>query len=180
MGVGGYFTPSAIRGPHSHPLAEGWNGAGWRVIPPDPAPDSELGFVSCAAAVRCMATGSFDFLTAVSTRPLTEAWQAGQWHILRISGPRIPGFFPFGVSCGSARNCIAVGSTNTARTDRPGAEQWNGRTLRALPVPQPVSRHLNGISCATPRRCIAVGDTRRATLAELWNGKNWQVLPAQP
>ncbi len=186
MAVGSYFIPSAVRGPHSHTLAEAWNGAGWRVIrtpTPDRAPDSELGFVSCAAAARCLATGSFDFLTAASSRPLTEAWQAGRWHVLRISGPRIPGFFPLGVSCGSASSCIVVGSIDVGY-GRPAAERWNGRTLRALPVPRPRSGNLNGISCATPRRCIAVGNYHTAgteyPAAERWNGKNWRVLPAQP
>lgn len=185
MAVGSYFTPSAVRGPHPHTLAAAWNGAGWRVIgtpTPDRAPDSELGFVSCATAARCLATGSFDFLTAASSSPLTEAWQAGRWHVLRISGPRIPGFL--GVSCGSASSCIAVGGTPLAGTERPAAERWDGRTLRPLPVPRPGSGNLNGVSCATPRSCIAVGSTILAgteyPAAERWNGKTWRVLPAQP
>ena len=124
-----------------------------------------------------MATGSFDFLTAVSTRPLTEAWQAGRWRAVAITGQRLKGFFPSGVSCWSASRCVAVGGT-LGRTERPGAELWNGRALRAMPVPRPSRGNLNGISCPAPSRCVAVGVARRGTLAELWNGKTWQVLPA--
>lgn len=181
MAVGDYVYPLGDNAPPGLAFAEAWDGTRWLVLDvptPDGAPASELGRVSCASATRCMATGSFDFLTAVSTHPLTEVWEAGRWRALKITGVRLKGFFPFGDSCGSASSCIAVGSTIAARTDRPGAELWNGRALRELPVPRPASGGLNGVSCATPRRCIAVGDTRRAILAELWNGKNWQVLPA--
>jgi hypothetical protein len=181
MAVGDFLYPLGDNAPPGLAMAETWNGTRWRVInapTPGRAPDSELGRISCATAARRMATGSFGFLTAVSTRPLTELWKAGRWRVLRMTGPRIPGFFGFGVSCGSATSCIAVGSTLLARHSRPGAERWDGRTLRALLVPQPVSGDLNGVSCTAPTGCMAVGDTGRATLAELWNGTRWQLLRA--
>ena len=131
-----------------------------------------------ADSISILVTGSSTVGDACAVNPACDL--DAQLDGLRNSGARILGFFPFGVSCGSASSCIAVGSTIAARTDRPGAERWNGRALRALPVLQPLSGQLNGVSCVTPGRCIAVGDTRRATLAELWSGKNWQVLPAQP
>jgi len=180
MAVGAYVYPFGHNAPPGLAFAEAWDGISWRLIDvptPDRAPDSELGRVSCPAATRCLATGSFDFLTAVSARPLTEAWQAGRWRAVAITGQRLKGLFPSGVSCWSASRCVAVGGT-LGRTERPGAELWNGRTLRALPVPRPARGNLNGISCPAPSRCVAVGVARRGTLAELWNGKTWQVLPA--
>jgi hypothetical protein len=180
MAVGDFIYPHGHNGPPGLAMAETWDGTRWRVIDvptPDRAPDSDLAHISCATAARCMATGGFNFLTAVSERPLTELWKAGRWRVLRVTGPRIRGFFPLGVSCGSAKNCIAVGSASLAHP-RPGAERWNGRRLRALPVPAPASGDLNGVSCNAPTRCIAAGDTRDSTLAELWNGTRWQVLPA--
>ncbi len=181
MAVGAYPYPFGHNAPPGLAFAEAWDGTGWRVInvpTPDRAPDSELGRVSCPAATRCLATGSFGFLTAVSTRPLTEAWQAGRWRPVPITGPGLKGFFPSGVSCGSAGSCLAVGAITAAQADRPGAELWNGRTLRALPVPRPARGNLNAISCPEPSRCVAVGVARRGTLAELWNGRTWRLLPA--
>jgi len=179
MAVGDYLYPAGHNAPPGLAFAEAWDGTSWRLIKvptPDRAPDSELGRVSCVSATRCLATGSFGFLTAVSTRPLIEAWQAGRWRVVSITGRQQNRFFPFGAACRSAISCIAVGATVTAGTDRPGAEIWNGRTLRLLPVPQPAEGSLVGISCPKPRRCVAVGSTRRGALAELWDGRTWRVM----
>jgi hypothetical protein len=180
MAVGDYRYPAGHNAPPGLALAEAWDGTSWRLIKvptPNRAPDSELRRVWCVSATRCLAIGSFDFLTAVSTRPLTETWQADHWRLISITGPTLNRLFPADVACRSASNCILVGATVTAGADRAGAEIWNGRTLRLLPVPQPPESHLAGISCPSPRRCIAVGTARRGQLAELWNGTTWRVLP---
>src|SRR5215467_1601675 len=107
------------------------------------------------------------FLTSVSTRPLIEARQADRWRLVSIIGSRLNRLFHADLACRSANTCILVGATVTAGADRPGAEIWNGRTLRLLPAPQPPESNLAGISCPSPRRCIAVGTARRGQLAEL-------------
>jgi len=180
MAVGHYLYPAGHNAPPGLAFADAWDGTRWRLIKvptPDRAPDSELGRVWCVSATRCLATGSFDFLTAVSGRPLIEAWQPDRWRPVSITGSRLNRLFPAGVACRSASSCILVGDMVKAGADHPGAEIWNGRALRLLPVPQVSEGSLAGISCPSPRRCVAVGSARRGQLAELWNGKTWRVLP---
>ena len=93
-----------------------------------------------------------------------------------------------GVSCVTARNCLAVGIDYNALKGLGGplAEAWNGTTWRTVGVKLPqgaTAGTLVGVSCVSAARCVAVGsfyDKDRAkefALADAWNGKAW--TPAQ-
>lgn len=96
----------------------------------------------------------------------------------------------FGVSCVTAKNCLAVGAEWNAlkRADGPLAETWNGTTWRMAGVrlPRGATRGiLFGVSCVSATRCVAVGSygtgsSSEFALADIWNGKAWTParLPA--
>src|ERR1700744_3725273 len=89
-----------------------------------------------------------------------------------------------GVSCVSARACIAVGQTGTG-TGAP-AMGWDGRRWKVASVPAPVGTEpysLEAVSCTSDAACIAVGNYRNGVIlqepwAVRWNGVSWSLLPA--
>jgi hypothetical protein len=91
-----------------------------------------------------------------------------------------------GVSCRTARNCLAVGYD--VETGGPLAEAWNGARWRTVSVKLPpgwVAGTLSGVSCAAVARCVAVGfydkGGREFALADTWNGTAWTLaLPPAP
>jgi hypothetical protein len=98
-----------------------------------------------------------------------------------------------GVSCLTARDCLAVGFDANALNGAGGplAEVWNGTRWRTIGVTLPAgatSGILPGVSCvAAARRCVAVGQCDKGignqfALADTWNGKAWTLaqLPAPP
>jgi hypothetical protein len=83
-----------------------------------------------------------------------------------------------GVSCPSARACIAVGGIAPFSGFTGAiAEYWNGRKWAVQPVPRVKNGALYGVSCLSARDCIAVGYGASGTLAERWNGRKWVVQP---
>jgi hypothetical protein len=95
-----------------------------------------------------------------------------------------------GVSCVTARNCLAVGVDYAALKGWGGplAETWNGATWRTVGVKLPpgaTAGVLRGVSCVSAGRCVAVGSYdkgpgRSFALAGAWNGRQWALarLPA--
>ena len=171
-------------------LAERWNGASWRAqIIPGPGRSIGTGFaaVSCSAATACTAAGSYDTASHLG-RPVAAAWGGTSWH--RQATPARAGASVNnglgGVSCASARTCIAVGnSTATTGESTTLAERWDGSRWRIQPSPVPagtVSAGLSGVSCPSPRACTAVGEffstpLRQQALAERWDGSTWRIQP---
>jgi hypothetical protein len=169
-------------------LAERWNGTTWLVRAiPGPSGSIGTGFaaVSCSAATACTATGSYDAPSNLG-RPVTAAWHGTSWHPqatpARAGASAANGLV--GVSCTSARTCIAVGfSTATTGESTTLAERWDGGHWRIQPSPVPagtVAAGLSGVSCRLPRACTAVGEfsssgQRQLALAERWDGTHWRV-----
>lgn len=94
----------------------------------------------------------------------------------------------YGVSCTSARRCVAVGDRTAGKAGnyRPLAELWNGTRWRVVPMPGPatlVRTHLSQVSCESPRSCVAVGyhygSRGIADLAERWNGSRWRIIESR-
>jgi len=96
-----------------------------------------------------------------------------------------------GVSCLSAKDCVAVGERLVANVGSfPLAEQWNGKNWRVLPVKLPAGSkdeaNLSAVSCR-PGGCVAVGGYAPihdlyagpgavpAVLVESWNGTRWSL-----
>jgi len=171
-------------------LAERWNGTTWRAqVIPGPGRSISTGFsaVSCSAPTACTAAGNYDTTSHLS-RPVAAAWGGKNWH--RQATPARAGASAanglVGVSCASARTCIAVGySTATTGESTTLAESWDGSRWRIQPSPVPagtVSAGLSGVSCLSPRACTAVGQffssaQRELPLAMRWDGTAWRIQP---
>src|SRR5262249_15246735 len=93
-----------------------------------------------------------------------------------------------GISCTRRSFCMAVGSV-MSRNHLPceSAAAWNGTRWRAFPDLNPCGVEPFGftrVSCVSASMCLAVGanidgdNKEPATVAEAWNGKEWQVLAA--
>jgi len=169
----------------------------WSIQPtPDPAggSDSVLSAVSCATSRLCIAVGYFTNVAGAGVT-LAERWTGSSWRIeptANVTGATSS--LLFGVSCPSARSCVAVGSvTDIAGVTRPLAERWNGAAWSIQRTPSPArgggagASYLAGVSCTSRTACTAVGysgnsvGTRGATLAERWNGTRWTIeRPAEP
>jgi hypothetical protein len=165
LAVGGYADALGRK----HSLAEEWNGRRWRILPG--AGGTGLSGVSCTSTKFCLAVGS-----------PAQRWDGRRWTATRT--PR--GLRLVGISCTRRSFCMAVG----AGFSRDGlacesAAAWNGARWRAFPALNPCADDGNtftGVSCVSAAMCLAVGDNLSndakspMTLAEAWNGKNWQVL----
>jgi hypothetical protein len=85
-----------------------------------------------------------------------------------------------GVSCRSARACMAVGGLFAERWS---GLRWSVDGVAVPPLSDPRRDFLGGVSCASPRACMAVGtayptlsanaDYLYSALAEVWNGSSW-------
>jgi hypothetical protein len=118
--------------------------------------------------------------------PLAESWNGSSW--TAQAQPPLPtggteGRF-LGVSCSSARTCIAAGVYNNGSSGTPNralAEIWNGTgwTVQATPsLSNTRVSGFNGVSCSHAGPCTAVGYLNRGrlqALAEHWNGTSWSV-----
>jgi hypothetical protein len=200
----GYFTDAANV---QVPLAEVWNGSGWRIqntsTPIDGSrfpsagvpcaspsgmcpPQDQLTDVSCTSPKACTAVGYFTNAAFVQVT-LAERWNGTGWNIENTPNPVGGTQVAFsGVSC-AAGGCTGVGSY-TSRTGRLTAlaERWrNGRwSIAGLGSPRGWHRSsLAGVSCSSPKDCQAVGFVSVRTghespLVERLTGRRWSTVPA--
>jgi hypothetical protein len=154
------------------PLAESWNGVSWRDVAAA-GRGLDLSAVSCPAAGLCLAAGGIG----------VERWNGVGFKLLAAAAKvPVPRFRS--ISCTSASFCVAVGTQAGSGAEGVLAESWNGKALRALPVPSPagaLQANLSGVSCVSRADCIAVGSYEPSTndfspLAEAWNGSAWRML----
>lgn len=171
-------------------LIQTWNGKSWSTVAPK-APTGALSAtllgVSCTSTTACVAVGVYLNPSGFGV-PLAERWNGRTW--TPSAPPRAAGssFGQLnGVSCTSAKSCVAVGSFGTATGAAALAESWNGSkwTLSRPPAPKgSVVADLNKVSCRSSSYCIAVGSSSTNTadfaLAERWNGRSWSRLSVQP
>jgi hypothetical protein len=184
VGYVGPFEPSSS--PYEGTLVERWNGAKWLVqhTPTLGTGNSSLSGVSCVSPTDCTAVGSHDPGGFTGSPPnygvksLVERWNGKRWSIQPTpqSGGRLGG-----VSCASARSCVAVGPGLCpwwhfdvfclgVRWPGPLVERWNGQRWSIEPTADP----LTAVSCTSPTACTAVGP---ANMAERWNGATWSMEP---
>lgn len=173
-------------------LAEAWNGTAWSLTPSvnkgSGVNGSVLIGVSCTAATACVAVGSYSDAAQIY-RTLGESWNGRTWTVIPTPDAGQPSGNNSlnGVSCVSARACLAVGWYQRARhgVQQTLAESWNGTSWTVVPTPDAGGAHsvnvLTDVSCASARSCAAVGyyisGPNYRTLAESWNGKTWSVVP---
>jgi hypothetical protein len=177
------------------PLVELWNGRDWSVMTtptPEGTRPSSLDAVSCSSATSCVAVGIYGDDSTNST-PLAEVWNGHGWSIESpesVTLPQIPcdgchlSQHPhtvdfLGVSCVSARSCIAVGRWLRNSSAGPLAGRWNGHRWSVNAWYDGSLHGANGfddVSCATATACTAVGNENGGqTLAERWNGRGWRT-----
>ncbi len=162
--------------------AEQWNGQVFRAVNLG-KPDGGLNGITCGSPKSCMLI--FPRLDG----PEVQSWSGGtKWHVWAKAtnvcfGP--PGA-PCGlaeVSCGSATNCVAVGTTQYkfSSDQKPSSVIWNGKSWSFSQPPgvgDPAA--MNAVSC-TGQFCLAVGggwaDFLQGTIAiaATWNAatKTW-------
>lgn len=186
--AGSYFAASG----NESTLVEGWDGRSWRVhSSPDVAgaEDSTFASVSCSSTRACMAVG-YTVSPSGATSSLAEAWNGNAWIITKTLNPPGRTSRPWveldGVSCPRTGACVATGNLGLSNADPYVAlsEIWNGTRWRISTPTRPKGTSkspLTGVSCWTPTSCMAVGfktsRSRTTTLAEIWNGTLWKVLP---
>jgi hypothetical protein len=185
LAIGDYF----LKNDNTGALAESWNGKTWTAARP-PVPhgtaSAALSGVSCVTSAHCVATGEYTRLNGTSAG-LVETWTGRAWAAVSVGLPAggVDGDLD-GVSCVSAKSCVAVGSYDNAASDTVAlSESWNGRTWTASKPPAPagtIASALQGVSCLTPANCVGVGwyakrDSGSFVLAEWWNGRKWTVAP---
>lgn len=166
------------------PLAESWNGTAWTIQQvPSPAGGTNivLDSVSCISLSTCTAVGNYASSGALVG--LAERWNGTTW---AIQATPAGDDTLYGVSCGSATACTAVGDSHSF----PGglsalAESWRDGTWKVQRTPflPGVFTSLYGVSCRSPRACAAVGGYTTGSglavpLAEAWNGTAWTLQAA--
>ncbi len=178
--------------PRQLPEVDEWDGNAWSNGPvPTPPRYEALSFdaVSCASPEWCVGVGSASDSALGGDQAKIAWWNGARWsvqtnpHFLRSTALS-------GVSCPSARFCLAVGAkysnehTGSVDFDHPEVEMWNGATWSrirppvstGLPSPSPTPA---GVSCLSARFCVVVGLGTVDTAAQVWNGSDWstETLP---
>jgi len=188
VAVGTQFVTGSVG---SKTLVERWNGHDWLIsTSPNPAGARmvSLHAVSCTSTLDCAAVGS-DTTPAGSLQTLIERWNAKTWSVVASPSQGVAlGGELLGVSCSSAKNCVAVGEDHGyTQKGLAVAERWNGTTWSVVaPVSDNQSvNHLSGVSCTSTTDCVAVGYVQYyspdpfgglLTRVERWNGKKWSIL----
>jgi hypothetical protein len=162
--------------------AERWDGTSWSLETPVSMSGTNADFltaVSCRSAENCVAVGSAqDQELNVTSVPISESWDGTSWTLHTAPMPQGADYATFrGVSCPSAEQCAAAGST----PDEGLVEGWDGMSWSLQVAPTSVTGA--GVSCASSRACMMVGPGN-ANLggplgAEAWDGSSWtsQTLP---
>jgi hypothetical protein len=192
IAIGSYLLPNDNfpESDDTGTLAESWNGKTWTAArPPTPAgaTSAALSGVFCATAAVCVATGVYTRADGTSAG-LAESWNGKKWTEVPVTLPTgSAGADLNGVSCASAKSCVAVGSYGNAVSGKVAAlaESWNGKTWRVSKPPAPagnLAATLEGVSCVSLTDCAAVGSYTLPSgypigLAESWNGKKWTEGP---
>jgi len=88
----------------------------------------------------------------------------------------------YGVSCVSAKSCLAVGQDRNVA--RPIAQTWNGTAWQTVTVKLPTAAtggSFGHVTCTSATHCLAAGFYRNSggtqfPLADIWNGKTWAPI----
>jgi hypothetical protein len=169
-------------------LIDRWNGSGWAVAghPSPTATDATLTAVACPGATTCFGVGHFT-TTRHTTATLVERSNGTNWVIAASPNPAGVASELSAVSCVSATDCFAVGSTHTsAGPRRTLVEHWNGTAWSIVASPNHpngsqgnLGNALRGVACVSATNCFAVGawiGQVPFTLVEHWNGTTWTIV----
>jgi hypothetical protein len=140
--------------------------------------------VACPSSADCVAVGYAG--TPNTQRALIEQWNGKGWSALTPPLPANTFSSSLdGISCPTRATCVAVGDALNNKTGfiEPLVVKGSGTSWADLANPgldAGSGAVLERVSCASATACLAVGDNLTgdgAARAELWNGKQWAVLP---
>ena len=118
-----------------------WNGTRWTRVPSPNFPqgyENTLDDVTCTSATGCLAVGSASLAHQGPFSTLALRWDGKAWSRTRSVDPDPQFNVLAGVSCSTATNCFAVGSSGSATTPAP-IERWKGKTWSMSAHPDPTS-----------------------------------------
>ena len=158
----------------------------WKSVataPPTEAKESALTAISCASTTVCVADG-WDAVSAGQDRPLAELWSSKKWTSqLALSPAGAEKAVLQGIACTATNNCTAAGFyVGSEAVPTSLLEQWNGTSWQIKSVSAPAGAtktSLSAVACVSSADCTAVGSYQTSTsipltLAEHWNGSEWQ------
>ncbi|HJT80810.1 MAG TPA: hypothetical protein VJ719_06405 [Chthoniobacterales bacterium] len=191
----GYYVV-AETGP-AKTLVEHWDGTVWSVVASGNTNgrNNYLNSVTCSSASNCLAVGyqsfysnqNFDYVYL----PLIARWNGNTWSVIASPSVAAPAYLN-DVSCASATDCWAVGTSQANGTNKSIIEHWNGTSWSLDTSPNTNAtqqNYLSGVVCNPASDCWAVGyqsldyqsgGTNR-TLIQRWQGMSWfTVASANP
>jgi hypothetical protein len=189
LAVGGYVSDAT-----GYAYTEHWDGTTWSPVFSRhivASESSELGGVSCATTLSCVAVGNYALEVPTSTtQNLADVWTAPATLVqdLPVNPSTTVDSQLISDDCPRASTCVAVGDeVFTANHVKTLAETWNGSTWSIMPTPDAYrSRNIEllDVSCVRSSDCFAVGLDFGAhhvttTLAERWDGHTWTVVTSQ-
>ena len=151
-------------------LIEHWDGSAWSIVPSTTEPLPSGGYLSglqCVGDSDCWASGATTDVNGNASGILMEHWDGTSWSDTSASvpGSDAPGMLA-GISCLSAVQCWAVGSTGSFNNGGSGpkpqslVEYWNGSSWSVEPSPNVAFlSFLNSVSCVPSVGCVADGST---------------------
>jgi hypothetical protein len=162
-------------------FADSLTGATWTLHalnPPKGSGWAAFVGVSCLSATHCVLLADVE---GPRTTELFVTWNGRAFTAMKTVAP-FPALFE-GLSCASAKDCLAVGTWFTGPRDLGYFALWNGSTWRGARVPQlkaAVVLSPLDVSCPAPGTCVMVGYQRlpaggypNTPVAESYNGKSW-------
>jgi hypothetical protein len=181
VGVSGANPGNSATG---DPLAEIWNGKRWRTVPvrlPAGSTFGALSHLACLSATWCVAVGVYG--KGSTAHELAEFWNGKAWAPGEPPAPAgsADDTVLLGVSCVSAKYCMAVGTYDASGNSLAVTDKWNGAKWARVNPQQPPGSDvsiLESVSCTSATFCLATGASRLGVLAESWNGTSWRRLKA--
>lgn len=123
--------------------------------------------VSCVSGGVCVAVGNWDRRGRhAKSMPLIERSDGSRWFVQRNPGPA--GGELVGVSCSSARACMASGEDSK---QSPFVERWDGSRWSVQRVPSGAGGSAGGVTCRSSTWCELVGGDG----VWHWDGRRWSV-----
>lgn len=111
-------------------IGQVWNGSKWATATPakpSGAKGSELFGASCPGGSACEAAGNYS--TSSVTAPLGEGWTGTKWAAQTTPSIKGSNYSTFqAVSCTTASNCWAVGSSFVGSKQTVVIERWTGKS----------------------------------------------------
>jgi hypothetical protein len=170
------------------PLSERWNGSSWALLTnpmPAGAVGAKLNSIGCSASSACTAVGTYE-TASHRVAPLAERWTGSEWQLQSPASAAEPAATELNaVACPSTGVCRASGDAKSEETPTALVEEANNGewSLSGAANPgEPKRSNLESVACGGSSACVSVGEYESAegafsSLAELWNGTQWQVLP---